>query len=947
MSDHTEQNINKKNELKDKLRLQFLEYQKKIKLIYSKQINQLRIWKRNIVNNFKHRFCKKAESRLRQNQEDSAKEQKNQYNKKDINMKLIRIGWLLSILFFILVVIGVFTFFILFAIFSKDLPMPGQVKRHSGYSTKIYDREGNLLYDLFNTERRDPVTSEQLPDLLKKAVVAIEDKDFYENEGYDLKTILRIPYYVIKDRRVIGGSTITQQLVKNALLTNERTVSRKFKEIILAIQIDRLYTKDEIIAMYLNETPYGGNIWGVSTAAKVFFDKDLSELNLVESAFLAGLPQAPSRYSPYNGRFDYSGEPLWKLRTQGVLRRMKEDQYISGEEYDQALLDLEELTFEETNTDIQAPHFVFYVKERLIDIFGEELVERGGLEVTTTLDLDFHNQAQQIVADEIDKLDNDRYKISNGAAIVMDPNTGEIISMVGSRDYFHSTISGQFNVAVDGLRQPGSSIKPVTYLTMLRQGYTPATMLVDVRTNFKTNENMPNYEPRNYDGTYHGPVNLRKSLGSSLNVTAVKSLAIVGIENFLQQAYEMGFETFEPNEENLKRFGLAITLGGGEVHLIDTVTAYSTFANGGLKVNPVSILEVKNREGKVIYQHKPVRGKRIITQGEAFLINDILSDNNARLLAFHPNSLLNTGKAIAVKTGTTNKQKDNWTIGWSQDIMVGVWVGNNDNTSMSVVASGITGASPIWRQIIDTALESGYEAPEWEIPDEIEEVEVDALSGYPAHDGFLSRKEYVIKGTLPSLPDPIHSMLEVCESDEDKLATEAKIAAGQSKKREFVILKEEDPVSEDGKNRWQEAIDAWINTYNDPKYHVPTEYCGESGDVYVTIKEPDDETIYDEEEIEVEIEATSDEGVEKIELYINGKLQETVNDRYYKGKIYLKKGRYELYAKATSRAGIEKKSSKRRIGTGGLDWREPTPTPEPTNTPQPSSTPEPTMVPVE
>ncbi|MFZ5376710.1 MAG: PBP1A family penicillin-binding protein [Patescibacteria group bacterium] len=872
-------------------------------------------------------FFRRGRSRLRSRFNNY--QQMSPGQKRILRLKILR--WV-AVVLFLAVLAGIVAFFALFAYYSKDLPKPGQVVRRAGFSTKIYDRNGVLLYDLFNEERRNPVSYGQLPENLKNAVVAIEDKDFYKHGGFDFMTIVRIPYNIIFRHRVVGGSTLTQQLVKNVFLSNEKTFSRKFKELVISIQIERTFTKEQILEMYLNEAPYGGTAWGIGTAAEIYFNKSVSDLNLVESAFLAGLPQRPSAYSPYSGKKDAEGEPLWKMRTRGVLMRMKEDGYITDLAYEEAMGQVETLTFEKTAVEIKSPHFVFYVKDQLSEMFGEDLVEKGGLSVTTTLDLELQQQAQQIVAEEIEAVE--KYKISNGSAMVLNPETGEIISMVGSKDYFAEDIDGQYNVAVDGLRQPGSSIKPVTYLAMIRMGYTPATMLADVPTTFAPHDDADKYEPKNYDGKFRGPVNLRNSLGSSLNIPAVKSLAIVGVPNFLQLANDMGFKTLEPTEANLKRFGLAVTLGGAEVHLIDTVSAYSSFANGGLKVEPVSILKVTDSEGNLLYEHKPVAGARVFSEEEAFLINHILSDNNARLLAFGANSLLNTGKPIAVKTGTTNDQRDNWTIGWSQKVMVGVWVGNNDNSEMSRVASGVTGASPIWRKIIMAALEKGYEAPEWKVPEGVEEVEVDSISGYLKHDEFPSRKDYVIKGTLPPPPDPIHIKAKVCRG-ENKLANEARVAAGDFEEKEIIVMQENDPVSTDGKNRWQEGIMNWINSQDDGRFKYPTEYCGESGDVTVRLSRPENEKVYSEEDIEVHIDAGSDEGIEKIELWIDGSLREIVNSYSYRGKVHLSSGQHELYAKAKSRNGKEATSNTVKIGTGGQDWKKP----EPTATPVPTAVP--------
>ena len=857
-------------------------------------------------------------------------------------IKLIRLAAIGSLA---AVVIGVLGFFGLYAWYAKDLPKPGEVVRKEGFSTRIFDREGELLYDLYNTERRTPIQIEDAPDHLKHATIAIEDRDFYKHQGFDFLTILRIPYNVIFRRRVVGGSTLTQQLVKNALLSNERTVTRKFKELILSLQIERRFSKDEILEMYLNEAPYGGTAWGIGAAADMYFKKDIGELSVAEAAFLAGLPQRPSIYSPFAGKEDKDGNPFWRGRTDTVLDKMKDQGFLTEIGHQEAVSQLEAMEFERTVSNIKAPHFVFYIRDQLEEMFGEEVVESGGLQVTTTLDLELHEEAEEIVKEEVD--DISYLNITNGAAMVMDPSNGEILSMVGSADYFAKEateegevmVGGQYNVAVDGLRQPGSSIKPVTYLAMFQRGYTPASMLMDVETEFATGIDPTEkpYQPKNYDGEFHGPVSLRNALGSSINVPAVKSVALVGVENFLQLAYELGFDTLEPSEENLRRFGLAVTLGGGEVHLLDTVSAYSAFANGGRKMQPVSILKVEDMNGNTLFEHKQVDGPQVITPAEAFLINHVLSDNNARLLAFGVNSLLNTGRPIAVKTGTTNDQRDNWTIGWSQEIMVGTWVGNNDNSPMKQVASGVTGASPIWRRIILAALDKGYGAPEWVVPEGVEQVQVDSISGYPSHHSFPEKTEYVLAGTLPSSPDPIHTKLKLCRGEE-KLANDARIAAGDYDEREYIVIQLDDPVSQDDKNRWQEAANAWIEAQSDTRYKPPTESCGESSDVFVEMKKPEHEKKYDTEDIEIEVRAESGEGIEKIEIIVNGEVRETVNDREYKGKLHLSKGRYEVWAKAYSRGDKNKESGKAKIGTGGEDWKEPEPTPTPTPSPAEEAT---------
>lgn len=851
-------------------------------------------------------------------------------------LRLIKWLRLLSLAALVGTVVAIIIFFIAFAWVSRNLPKPGQIIRTEGFNTQLLDRSGALIHDLYQAEKREPVTIDQIPTYLKQATIAVEDKDFYKHQGFDLLTIVRIPYnYVFKGGRVVGGSTLTQQLVKTVLLTNERTVTRKFKELVLSLQIERKFSKDQILEMYLNEVPYGGVSIGVGAASESYFDKKVTDLSLAESVVLAGLPQRPTAYSPFLGKTDDNGKFLWKLRAEGVLRRMVEDGYITDLAREEALAEMEQMKFERKRTSINAPHFVFYIENQLDDMFGEDLLKRGGLKVTTTLDLELQKDSEKIVFDELEKVKT--YDISNGAALAMNPQTGEILAMVGSKDYSDSSIGGQFNVVVDGLRQPGSSIKPVTYLAMFQKGYSPASMIVDVETTFTPNETAENpYRPKNYDGQFRGPVSLRNALGSSLNIPAVKSLAIVGVDNFLELAHKMGFPTLEPTPQNLKRFGLSATLGGAEVHLIDTVTAYSSFANSGTKVEPVSILKVENLSGQTLYEYKPAKGPSVITEAEAFLINHILSDNNARAMAFGPNSLLNMGAGVSVKTGTTNDQRDNWTIGWNQNVIVGSWVGNNDNRPMRQVASGVTGASPIWRNIINKAIAKGYKSVDWTAPSGVEQVEVDRVSGYPSHDGFESRFDYYLVNTKPTTPDPIHSKLKVCRDDQRKLATDAKVGVGDFEEKEFIALREEDPISQDGRNRWQEAINAWVQAQEGDLYKPPTEYCGESSDIAVRLTKPENEKRYQEEDIEINIDADSGDGIEKIELWVNGSLKETINNRSYKGTIKLNKGRYRLFAKALSRSGKWAETKEIKIGTGGEDWKEPEPSPTPSPSPSPT-----------
>jgi len=818
-----------------------------------------------------------------------------------------------------------------FAWVAKDLPSPDKIVRREGFTTKIYDRHDQLLYDVYQDAKRIPVELDKIPDYLKQATIAIEDKEFYSHPGFSIRGIARSLMRLILYRRIAGGgSTLTQQLVKNVLLTTEQTFTRKYKELILTLQIERKYTKDEILRMYLNESPYGGTTWGVGAASEYYFGKDVSQLNLVESAILAGLPQRPSAYSPFAGKF-------WQDRTMAVLRRMREDGYISEKEESEAIETLDEVEFNSEKGTLKAPHFVMYVKQLLAEQFGEELINIGGLKVKTTLDLELQEQAQEVVSQEIEKVED--LNITNGAAVVIDPDNGEILAMVGSRDYFKEDFDGKFNVITQGLRQPGSSIKPVTYAVGFKQGYSPATMIMDVRTVFPV-PGQKDYIPVNYDGRFHGPMQVRYALANSINVTAVKMLGMVGIKNMLSLAYEMGISTLQPTKENLSKFGLSITLGGGDVVPLELAVAYTSFANGGMKREPVAILKVEDKDGRVLLEQKGIEEKRVLTTGEAFLINDILSDNNARALTFGLNSgLLIPGKKVAVKTGTTNEKRDNWAIGWTPNVLVAAWVGNNDNSPMKAVASGISGATPIWRKIMIKSIDLlGYE--EFPVPDDVVKIEVDALSGFRAHDGFSAREEYFIKGTEPNQNDPIHLKLKVCSSG--GLATPPQVASGDYEEKEFIVFKEEDPISTDGKNRWQEGILAWINEHDDPKYHPPSNYCREGGTIEVAIESPANRSTVGNN-FPIEVRTTSINKVVEVKVYVDGKEVKTLTSKPYEFDINLDDGAYAIKVVAKDTQG-NLGEREAEIGVNvPWDWQpSPTPTVTPTNTPSPTLTNTPT-----
>ncbi|MBI2613390.1 MAG: PBP1A family penicillin-binding protein [Candidatus Levybacteria bacterium] len=728
--------------------------------------------------------------------------------------------------------IGLFVImFVMFVWFSRELPTPEKLSASNfPQSTKIFDRQELLLYDIYRDENRTYITLDQIPKILQQATLAIEDKDFYQNQGFSITGYLRaFRNAILRGRISGGGSTITQQLVKNTLLTSEQTVTRKIKEFILAIQVDRKYTKDQVLELYFNATPYGGTTVGIEAASERYFGKKAKDLDLTESVILAGLPQRPSFFSPYG-----QNPKAYIDRGKEVLRRMQEDNYITKKQELDTIKKLPNVEFLKETHAIKAPHFSFYVKDLLIKQFGENVVEQGGLQVTTTLDYKLQEKAEEIVKEEVENAES--LNVGNGASIVLDSKNGEILAMVGSRDFFDESAEGedekdtpskggQFNVITQALRQPGSSIKPVAYATALERGYTAASLIMDTPTVFPNPGEEKDYEPKNYDGKFHGPLQLRFALGSSINIPAVKLLALVGVKNMLSTAYNMGISTFAPTQDNVNRFGLSLTLGGGDVKPLELAAAYTAFANEGYRSDPIAILKVTDPKGKVLFEQKETDKKRVLSPEVAFIISHILLDNNARLITFGVNSYLNMGsRAIAVKTGTTDDKRDNWTIGWTPSILVATWVGNNDNSPMGNVASGVTGATPIWRRIILEALKN-KPSEEFIKPDNVIAVTIDSLGGGLPVDGQSTRSEYFIKGTEPQGPSPIYKTIKVSKADGNKIASASELDKNEYDTRKFIVFREDDPTSGDGKNRWQEGIDKWVNeTYkDDPSYHPPTE----------------------------------------------------------------------------------------------------------------------------
>lgn len=662
--------------------------------------------------------------------------------------------WKTSLFAIVVATVSVFAYFYVL----KDIPTTATIgRRDFPQSSRIYDRNGKLLYTIYTSRNQTFVPLSNIPKSLQEATVAIEDKDFYKHGPVDLRGIARAAFSTIIKKQTQGGSTLTQQLVKNSLLTPEQTIQRKIKEIILSFVVEATHSKNSILEMYLNQVPYGGTAYGVQAASQVYFNKPVTDLTLPESAFLAGLPEAPSLYSPFG-----SHPEAGKARQEDVISKMYEQGYITKKQEEQAINT--KLSFSKIQDKILAPHFVFYVKDLLTQKYGAKMVEQGGLNVTTTLDLPIQDMAQASVSAEITDLE--KYNVTNGAAVVTQPGTGEILAMIGSRDYFDSTHDGNVNVAI-AHRQPGSSIKPINYAVGLIKGYSAATPFIDQATCFD-NGFQPKYCPGNYDGKFHGVQQMRYALGNSFNIPAVKMLKLNGVDAMIATASAMGITTFN----DPSRYGLSLTLGGGEVTMLDMAEAYGVFANGGFKVPLQAILKVTDSKGKVLEEYvppsSPIFGEKVLPSGVSFIMSNILSDPNSRLIEFGSNTPLKIKNyPISVKTGTTNDFRDNWTIGYDSDYVVTVWVGNNDNTKMSGIVSGITGAAPIWHDIMELLADRKH--PELPVrPDNVVGLTVCSDSGLlPGDSGCPTRFEYFLKGTQPNKTDAGKQKVQVDKDTHD------------------------------------------------------------------------------------------------------------------------------------------------------------------------------------
>lgn len=784
------------------------------------------------------------------------------------SINLILIGTVLGI-------VGLGAFFIWISSFRVP-DFSSFEDRKVSESTKIYDRTGEvLLFDVNQDIKRTVIPIEEMGDHIQKAIIAIEDNAFYEHKGFRLKSFMRAAVSnIVSGQYSQGGSTITQQIVKNTLLTTDKRISRKIKEIVISLRIEQEMTKDQILEIYLNEAPFGGNIYGVQEAALSFYGKQPKDLSIAEAAFLASLPQAPTRYSPYGKNTD-----LLVKRQQRVLREMRDLEFITEDEYQSALR--EEVAFLPLNRlGIKAPHFVFYVRDYLESRYGQNVVESGGLKVITTLDYELQASAETIVLKNALQNEID-YNASNASLVAMDPTTGEILTMVGSRNYFDEEIDGKFNVAL-AKRQPGSSFKPFIYATAFKEGYFPETILFDVETEFQTtcdpegnaiSGSQSNcYSPDNYDGLFVGPISLRNALGSSRNIPAVKLLYLTGIPDALKTAKDFGLKTLaDPNQ-----YGLTLVLGGGEVRLLDMVTAYGVFATEGIYNEPVAILSVEDKQGNVLEKFEEPTNQRVYPEEPLRKLNDVLSDNNARLGLFSGvnNFMYFGGRDVAGKTGTTNNNRDAWMMGYTPNLVVGVWSGNNDNTPMT---RGSTISGLLWREFMNEALgkipNKSFNAPSYE------------PAGPP-----------ILRGNWLG-----GDVIEI-DSISGKLATEW---TPEETKEELVItdvnsilhwVNKDNPINgqpvRSGNQylNWQYSVKKWWeqnkqNYASIDENDVPTEY----DDIHTENTQPDfeidgissNETYNSQEQLAVSIDPDTDFPVQSIDIYINNSYIDTLEEDPY------------------------------------------------------------------
>lgn len=758
--------------------------------------------------------------------------------------------WFAQIALFIFSM-GVLAVSILFFNLSTQLPDPHKlIERDVAQSTKIYDRNEKLLYEVHGDIQRTLVTIDKIPKHLQDAVITTEDRDFYQHMGFDPKRLIGAVVQNLLNRDIYGqgASTITQQLVKNTILTSDKTYVRKIKELILSIELEQIFTKDEILQIYLNEIPFGSTAYGVQAASELYFNKNVQDLTIAEGAVLAAIIQAPSYYSPYGNHTDELSE-----RHHWILGQMKELGYIDQQQMETAIA--EQIQFQKSKEDIEAPHFVFYVLEKLEEKYSQQEIEEGGLKIITTLDLDKQNKAQEIVTKYSDQ-NRETYNASNAALVSLDPKTGQIIAMVGSRDYWDTEHDGNVNVATSE-RQPGSSFKPFVYAMGFEEKWFPGSTLYDVKTDFGGG-----YTPNNYDKTFRGPVTIRSALQNSLNIPAVKMLDLVGLEKVIEKSNQMGIESFD----DPARYGLSLVLGGGELKLVELVGAYGVLSNGGKYYPSTPILKITDSNGKLIEEFKAddqnKNAKQVFKPETAYLITNVLSDNNARAPIFGTNSsLFIPGHTVAAKTGTTDEYRDGWTVGYTPSIVTGVWAGNNDNTSMNG-ETGLYVAAPIWNEYMHFLLD-GTDNEEFTKPEGIVNVTVDRYSNGKPVNGSETITDIGAAWHQPTEAPKGVTTYRVCKSN-GKLA-DSSIPEDLTEQKTFREIHSEKPNDPN----WEKPVLGWAagaNLTTPP----PTEKCTlEDVRPTITITNPTEGSVV-HNNINITTSIKAGNGVSKVDFYIDG-----------------------------------------------------------------------------
>ena len=859
-----------------------------------------------------------------------ARRQRNSAARQKVSGKKFLIYALIGMVGLFLAGVIVLTIFI--AILSIGLPDVHDIDKLSvAQSTTIYDREGNVLYVKHGDENRKYVSYDEISEDLVNATVSIEDDDFWNHKGFDLPAIIKAgmhEVFGIGAKR--GGSTITQQYVKNAFLSSEHSYTRKIKELILAVRLEQAYDKKKILELYLNKIPYGNTAYGIQKAAEIYFGKDAKDLDVAESAILAGLPQAPSYYNPYGTnrnsellvplenlaeRNIYDTSKLtvdvdYKLgligkgydlgdghtiyipgRADLILRKMYSDGYITSDEKDEAWAKIQNLEFEKHISRMQAPHFVFYIISQLEDKYGKEVVEQGGLQVYTTIDPQLQEIAERVVEEGADS-NATRFNATNAALVSIDQKTGEILAMVGSKDYWDEEIDGNVNIATS-YKQPGSSFKPYVYAQAFYNRYAPASVVYDVKTQFGAGA-----PPNNYDGTFRGPMTMRAALAQSRNIPAIKAYFLGGEqEAILNLTQRMGLKFLSTDRD----YGWPLALGTAEIRLLDHTSAFGVFANGGKRMEPVSILKVKNAQGDILEEIDPERKpEEVLDPQIAYLITSILSDTSVRL---GPNLTI-PGQVNAAKTGTSNKKVNNvnipsnlWTMGYTPYITTGVWAGNSDERksgNLYATANGYDAAAPIWKKYMTEAhkvKEWGYK--EFEVPTGIQTVSVSAATGKLPGANIPPeglRSDVFASFGLPTEVDNSFAKVKV-DTRNDLLANEwcpANVVEERVYRQHHAIV----PTF----TNWEAGVQAWAAAMaakdDGSKVGVPptevSPLCSEKqfkSKRSIKITEPSSYEKIGIGNLPVKVKVKSDFAIDKIQFFLDGMLQNTVTEKPYTGTL--------------------------------------------------------------